>query len=247
MGFEVFNELEILQKSLNLVFIIISLVIGFLIIYKYFQYKSTVFITVGLAWVFMSSSWWPISINFILIGFFDVSLPSFWYLFIERAFIMPALIFWFYSFTELAVVSYKKEIRYTSIIFFIVLEIITISILITYPELIGSPIPEKPYEYSHTTLNLSIDLIALVLVLITGILFSRQSMMSENIKIKWKGRFLLISFISFTIGSIMNGLLHIVIPMNAVSIILIRIILISSAIEYYLGFFLPDVVLKYLK
>jgi hypothetical protein len=160
---------------------------------------------------------------------------------------MPALIFWFYSFTELAVVSYKKEIRYVSIIFFIILELITISILIIDYELIGSPIPGKSYEYSHTTLNLVVDLIALVLVLITGILFSHQSMLSENIKIKWKGRFLLISFISFTIGSIMNGLLHIIIPMNALSIILIRIILISSAIEYYLGFFLPDVILKYLK
>jgi hypothetical protein len=200
----------------------------------------SVFIIVGLAWVFMSSSWWSIAINFLSIGFFSLELPSFLYLSIERGFIMFGLLFWLLSYAELAVVKRKKELQYFAVIFCSIIEIIIILILIINPSLIGSQIPSKPYEYSHTLFDVILLLGTISIVLITGILFSLQSIQSNDLKIKWKGRFLLVSFISFTLGAILNGLLHILIPMNAVTIIIIRVILISSAIEYYLGFFLPD-------
>ncbi|TXT53251.1 MAG: conserved membrane protein of unknown function [Promethearchaeota archaeon] len=245
MGFDIFTTLEILQKTLNIIFIIISLLIGSLIILKYFQYKkSPIFITVGLAWVFMSSSWWSIAINFILIGFFNTALPSFWYLFIERGLIMFGLFFWLYSFAKLVYYQYQKYLIYSSFIICAFIESIIIIILLISPSLIGAPIPEKPYEYTHTIFDILLLLGILIAVVVTGILFSLQSIKSDDITLQWKGRFLFLSFISFVVGSILNGLLHILIPFNAFTTILIRGILISSAIEYYLGFFLPKTLFK---
>jgi hypothetical protein len=246
MSFAIFSPLEILQKSLNIVFILISLIVGVLIILKYFKYKSPVFITVGLAWVLMSSPWWSIAINFLSIGFFDADLPYFWYLFIERGFIMTALFFWLYSFAELIYIKYKTYIKYGSFIFCAVIELILVVILLTAPSLIGSQIPEKPYEYSHTFIDVLLVLGTISGALITGTIFSIQSIKSRDIKIKWKGRFLLFSFASFTLGSILNGLLHVVIPFNPFSTILIRSILILSAIAYYFGFFLPEPIAEFL-
>ena len=61
--------------------------------------------------------------------------------------------------------------------------------------------------------------------------------MKVDIKvIQWRGRFMLIAFISFTIGALFDS----AIPMSSLTIVLIRLLLISSAIEYYLGFFFPD-------
>jgi flagellar biosynthesis protein FliQ len=61
-------------------------------------------------------------------------------------------------------------------------------------------------------------------------------MRAEEELVKWKGRFLLIAFLLFIVGAIFDA----VIELNEITIIVIRLILIFSAIGYYLGFFLPD-------
>jgi hypothetical protein len=71
--------------------------------------------------------------------------------------------------------------------------------------------------------------------LITGIIFAIKSMRLDDPEVQWKGRFLLLAWISFGIGAILDASL----PLNALTIIIIRLILISSAIEFYFGFFLP--------
>ncbi len=69
-------------------------------------------------------------------------------------------------------------------------------------------------------------------------LFTRKSLESDDKKTQWKGRFLILAFISFTIGSTLEVMLFLDPPEILRTIV--RIILILSTIEYYLGFFLPD-------
>ena len=59
-------------------------------------------------------------------------------------------------------------------------------------------------------------------------------------EIKLKGRFLLAAFISWTIGAIMDAALQ---P-NIITLTIARLILISSALEFYTGFLLPEKVKK---
>ena len=66
-------------------------------------------------------------------------------------------------------------------------------------------------------------------------LFSIKSIKVDDPEVKLKGKFLLIGFLSFSAASIMDAL----IADQLIILLIARLILISSAIEYYLGFFLP--------
>ena len=57
-----------------------------------------------------------------------------------------------------------------------------------------------------------------------------------ELEFKWRGRFLLIAFLSFFFGTIFDAILE----LNILTIIIVRVILVTSSIEYYFGFFLPD-------
>jgi uncharacterized membrane protein HdeD (DUF308 family) len=83
---------------------------------------------------------------------------------------------------------------------------------------------------------LAFQVFAILLALITGIIFSRHSLQSNEQKIRLKGKFLRIAFISFTVGAIVDSLF----ATESITLIIARLILASSAIEYYLGFFLPE-------
>jgi len=76
--------------------------------------------------------------------------------------------------------------------------------------------------------------------MITGILFARESLRSESLEMKIKGKFLIIAFLSFTIGAFLDSL----ILRGAFTVILTRLILISASIEFYFGFILPNWVKK---
>jgi len=61
-------------------------------------------------------------------------------------------------------------------------------------------------------------------------------MSSEDPSIQWKGRFMLIAMISFAVGAFLDAVL----TFTPLELVLVRLLLISSSIEYYLGFFLPN-------
>jgi len=76
----------------------------------------------------------------------------------------------------------------------------------------------------------------ILIFIITGIHFSLASLKSKNLEVKLKGKFLLLAFISFTIGASIEVLVH----LNSFTVIITRSILISNAIEFYLGFIMPE-------
>ncbi|MFX1511800.1 MAG: hypothetical protein ACFFCQ_04375 [Promethearchaeota archaeon] len=58
MGIEDLSTFEILHGTFSLIFVVISVIIGIRILAKYNQNKQSVFITVGLFQIFLSSAWW---------------------------------------------------------------------------------------------------------------------------------------------------------------------------------------------
>ncbi|MHA1489264.1 MAG: hypothetical protein ACTSRI_06380 [Promethearchaeota archaeon] len=75
----------------------------------------------------------------------------------------------------------------------------------------------------------------MLIILITGLLFGRETFKSDDPEIKLKGKMLILAFPSFAIGAILDA----TIPFTAITLIIVRLILISSSIEFYGGFILP--------
>ncbi len=233
MRIEDLDQLEIIHGTFTLIFIIISILIGIRILLKYSTYKQKEFITVGLAWIFLSSGWWGSGFSFLSILLVQQTLDQFTYLFLGNVFIPIAIICWIYSFTSLAYAHLKKKLLVIYILICIIFEIYLIISLIIDPNSIGIII--GTFYSQPTLIPMIFILFAVLTTIITGILFSRNSIRSEDPEVHKKGIILFVAFISFTVGAFMDA----VITLTPVTLIIVRLILISSAIEYYFGFLLP--------
>ena len=166
-------------------------------------------------------------------GLLDVKLDEFTYLFIANAFIPIALICWGYAICEIMNPDLKKNLFIFISLFSITWEIYIIYFLFTDIAMVARL--ESTFDSNHSTYNLIFIVTAILIFVITGLIFSLKSMKLEDKELQWKGKFLLIAWISFLVGAFMDS----AVTLNPITLIIVRIILISGAIEYYLGFFLP--------
>ncbi len=173
------------------------------------------------------------SFSFLLYISFGLTLDLYSYLFIENFFVPIALICWIYSFSKLV---YPKSTKLNILfgVICIVHEIFLITSLILNPGIIGTL--EGKFDANHTIIANIFRVFAIITVLITGVIFGKRLMRSDEPTTKWKGRFFQIAMISFTIGAMLDAIL----TFTPLELVLVRLLLISSAIEYYLGFFLPE-------
>jgi len=172
--------------------------------------------------------------SFLSILLIQQTLTPFMYLLLGNAFVPIAILCWIYSFTSLAYPHLKKKLLILFLIIYTPYEIYVIYFLFVNPsniaEIVGT-------FYAQPKLIIMIYQVLAVLVsFITGIMFSRKSMKSDEAKVALKGKILLIAFIAFTIGAFMDAIF----PLTPFTLIIVRLILISSAIFYLFGFLLPD-------
>ena len=84
---------------------------------------------------------------------------------------------------------------------------------------------------------------SLVISTVTGNEFAIKSIKSEDRIIKWKGRFLVLSFNFFAVGAIGDGFL----PLSPLTLIFFRVFMVLASTFYYLVFILPNWMKKLLK
>ncbi len=240
MGLEGLDQFEIIYGIFSLIFVIIAIFMGIKILTKYFTLKRKETLSLGFALIFLSSAWWGSVGAFIGYVFFNQEIGPFLFFFLGDVFIPIAIISWMYSFCTLVYPHLKKKLVTLYILIFIPYEIVLISLLIINPSLVA--VIEGKFNSDHELFVISFLIFAILTFTITGIIFARESMRSQDPKIKWKGRFFLIGVLSFTVGAVFDA----GIPVNAVTLIIIRLILISSTIEYYFGLFLPERMAKVL-
>jgi hypothetical protein len=231
--------LEILQGSLGLVWVLIAIIIGLKTIARAIAINRTRdLITVGLSYIFVSSAWFGVAFQFISYGIFDVKLDAFTYLMVANIFIPIAIICWIWSYCEILKPNSRNLIFVFFFGFAVVWEVTILIGLATDISLVGTL--NSTFDSSHSPILLIFVLTGVFMFLITGIIFAVKSMRLEDPEVQWKGRFLLLAWISFGIGSILDAAL----PLNALTLIVIRIVLITSAVEFYFGFFLPKKITK---
>ncbi len=155
------------------------------------------------------------------------------YFFLANALIPIIHITWILAFTDFL---YKEKQRIFLIIFgaeAIAFEILFLYFLFLDPSLIGTQI--APFYVEWTDFVIFYLLFSIALFLITGIMFARESLKSDNKEIRLKGKFLIIAFITFAIGTFIDAIGN----LTEVTLVLARTFVIIGAFMFYLGFTLP--------
>ncbi|MFW9875165.1 MAG: hypothetical protein ACFFG0_18830 [Candidatus Thorarchaeota archaeon] len=227
------STLDTVNGLFSLIFVIISLLIGFIILSRYFKYKERIYFLVGATWIFISEPWWPSSVSFLISSSSNVVIPEGLYFLIGNIFVPLAIFLWLLAFTEFLYSEKRKLILLIFTIIGMVFEILFFVFLFLNPSLIGEL--NGPVDVNYQSFIMVFLIIFLLIVVITGFLFANLSLKSEDPEVKLKGKLLIIAYITFAIGALLDSS----IPLNEVTIIITRCILITSAICWYGGFILP--------
>lgn len=232
------DYLDVLQGSFTILFMIITITVGVLIFSKYFEHRKRELLLVGIAWICLPFPWIP-DVSKFIINLTNISVNNqimiIVYI-ITNVIVVPIpILCWLIAITNM--LTMKIQTRKVILIIFAVLsaifEVIVIYYLITDIHQIGTfsgPFLIRWALYVELTFIIFISV-----VLITGILFARESIRSDNPEIKLKGKFLLAAFISLSIGGILDVMFTDVIT-NVAS----RLILMMTSILFYFGLMLPE-------
>ncbi|MBY9009896.1 MAG: hypothetical protein KGD74_08535 [Candidatus Lokiarchaeota archaeon] len=248
---------DILQGTLSLIFVLISFVIGVIIISKYGKHKNRLYILVGLCWLMLSTLWLPEAVSFLMNLFITQTLVTELYFIMGNVFVPVALICWVIAYTDMINKQKQKLAIVLIVIFSIVFEGLFFYYYFLDINLIGEINPLRPFSADlgyFLTILLSISFLILF---VTGFKFARKSIKSENKEVKLKGKLLLFAFIAFTIAALLEKVARSIligtifmdptILLLSVMLVVVRLLLISSAIAFYGGFLLPGWMKKILK
>lgn len=225
--------LDLLQGSFSLTYVIISYILGISILLKYIKFKTRDYIFVGLAWMGISNPWLGDAITFLMIIFIESTLSPELTFIIGYAILPFFILCWLIAFTDLLYPESQTRILAVFIIFTAIFELNFFSMLLINPSLIGVFVGPFRIRWS---LFMEIYLSIFILIaVISGIMFARVSIKSHNPEVSLKGKLILAAFISFTIAAVIETFFH----LDPLTVVITRSILISSSIEFYLGFILP--------
>ena len=168
------SDLELIHGIFTLILVVTFILVGLRITLKYFSTKNIIFLLVGLAWILISSAWWGSGFSFFTILITGDSLPISVYLLLGNAFIPIAVICWIYGYSALiSSIADKKILILINVIISICFEIFLIIFLFIAPSELGT-IREKFYSQPGLV-PMIFQLYAILLTIITGIIFSKRS------------------------------------------------------------------------
>ncbi len=230
----VLDLLEILHGSLTIIFVVISIILGLRIASRYSETKKSQFLLFGIFWIGMTTPWWPNIITFIMVLVTGGTIDLTFYVVIGIAFLPITITVGLIAFLKVLVLKKRNKKLFFAIdiaaniayeVYFFIFLFIDLSFIATYEEIfiLTWSIPSQIYF-----------IFSLIVFLLVGIPFSRVSLRSEDPDIHMKGKFLMIAFISFATGTVLDF----AIPSSIIYLIA-RLILLSSTLEFYIGLILP--------
>lgn len=225
--------LDTINGIFSLIFVAISLFIGLIILSRYFKYKEKIYFLVGATWIFISEPWWPSCISFLIALVNGWGISEGLYFLIGNVFIPLAIVFWLLAFTEFLYSEKRKLILLTSIIIGAIFEILFFTFLFLNQRLIGDL--NGPVDVNYKSFIMIFLILFLIIVVTTGFLFANLSLKSDDPEVKLKGKLLIVAYITFSIGALLDSS----VPFSEATIVIIRLILIMSALCWYGGFLLP--------
>jgi len=234
------SPLDTVNGVFSLIFVAISIMIGVIILTRYFKYKERIYFLVGATWILISSPWWSSCLSFLVALNNGFGIHERLYFLIGNILTPFAIVLWLLAFTEFLYSEKRKLILFIFGIIGAVFEILFFIFLFLDPNLIGTLNP--PVDVKYNSFIMIFQIIFISIVVVTGFLFANLSLKSKDPEVKLKGKLLIIAYITFAVGAFLDS----AIPLNEVTIIITRLILITSAICWYGGFILPKWMKKYL-
>ncbi len=225
------DPIIIINGSSSLIFVIICVIVGFLIMIKYKKFEDLNYLYVGLAWIGLSEPWWSSSVSFIVALFNGIGLSDQAYLFIGNFFIPIFILFWLLAMEDLTNLGKKHIFTIVFSICSVIYEIFFLYFLITDYTLLGKM--QGPVDVNFSVLVIIYLFISLIILFLTGIIFAINSLRTNDPRVKLKGKFLIVAFISFLLGTAFD-----IIITNPIT----RLVLVLSAIFFYIGYILPPAI-----
>lgn len=249
MIYLMFIELDSLSQ-LSGVFGIISLFVtffyGILVLIKAYQLKYKMLYYFFFAIIFTMSPWYPSGFGYIFWLITNEVIPYPIYVLLGTLGVPIALFAWF----QIYIPALHPKLKYPLLIGTALLSLIYYAYVFFFlffapgapvEPLIG--IKQSAIDIEYRGFALIFLAFSLLVSTITGNDFSIHSIKSEEKEIKWKGRFLIVSFNFFAIGAIGDGFLE----LNPFTLIFFRVFMLLSSTFYYIGFILPKWMKKLLK
>lgn len=200
---------------------------------KYIKFRNREFLLVGISWILILSGYWPDAINFIMVLWQGTILNREIYFFLANA-LMPIIhVTWMIAFTDFL---YKERQKIILAIFTteaIIFEVFFLFFLIIDPSLIGTQL--APFYVEWSDFVVFYLLFSILSFLITGLLFARESLRSDKNDVRLKGKFLVIAFISFAIGTFIDAIGS----LTEITLVFARVFVTIAAFMFYVGFTLP--------
>ncbi|MFX1259971.1 MAG: hypothetical protein ACFFAN_19150 [Promethearchaeota archaeon] len=231
------TPIDIANGLFSIIFVSISTVVGITIALKYLKSRQRTLLFVGFSWILIASPWWPSSVSF-LIAFFSggqgLSIEA--YLLLGNILVPVFILLLVAAFTEIYFHDKQKIILLIFVIIGIFIEIYLFYYLFVLKEPEALGILQGSVDIQFQGFLRYYLLFSILQVLVMGSLIAYNSVRSDTPEIKLRGKFLFAAFISWSIGAICDA----AVPLTLLTLTIIRLILISSAIEFYIGFILPD-------
>jgi hypothetical protein len=221
----------VINGLFSIFLIIVFVIVGLKILLKYREYKEKIFFLTGIAWIGISEPWWPSAIGFLMVLFTGNGPSLEVYLILNNMFLPIFLFLWLMAVTEMMQTKRRVPLLLVYLLIAIILESLMIYYLIT--DVSKLAVMVSPVDINFGLITILHIAFNLIIFMISGILFSLKTLNLDDPENKLRGKFLLIAFILFLIGAILE--IVITLPPN-------RIIILLSAIIFYIGFMMPEAI-----
>ncbi|MBD3340778.1 MAG: hypothetical protein GF353_16845 [Candidatus Lokiarchaeota archaeon] len=238
----ILTPIEIIMATFSLIIVTIFSLVGISIALKYRNTNDKVYLLVGLTWIGIIEAWVPsgiVLIGSIITNSLILSKESF--LIIAIAGYPLSTFIWITAIAEILYWDKKKLIQIIFGVGGAIYEIVFLSVLFTDVSLIAAF--KSPVDVSYQPIVSVYILIALIIILLTGLIISINSIKDNIPQNKLRGYFLLAALTTLFIG----GLLDAAADLDLLGIVLVRLFVISSAIEFYFAFVMPNFIKRIFK
>ena len=242
MGLLDLTVIELVQGSLSLLYVVITLLLGIKILLKYLEYKKPEFLLIAV-WMNFHHQW-PAAISFVGFILFDYTLDPPVFLFIVLGFVTIGTFSWTLVFSRAVIPNLKRKKLMKGITAYLRIMALFFLFLFAYWSIIDYTVMgtvEKFNMEGNTSLMLLLLAIGQSVTLLTFIVLYRSCKKSEDLKVQWGGRLILISNLVFVFSQVLDGF-----PISITILMISRILLVLSSLFVYIGWFMPDKIAKWL-
>ncbi len=222
----------VINATISIFLIVTFIFIGLIMFYKYIKFKNKALLYMGLTWIGLSQSWLGSAITVFLVVLNPASngLSPEAYIILSTCLIPLTTPLYVFAMTDMVMKKYKTILRVITIVYSAFYEILMFTLIFT-ANIHLMIIKTSPAEIQITLLTIILLLYFMIIFLVLGFVFCYQSLKVDDQEIRLKGKILLFSYILFLVGNLLEQIQIIALQ---------RILLIISAIGFYIGYNLPS-------